>query len=319
MGQNGKSFKDRTAVFKGFQRSFLPFSRTICRTGLVEPWTAAWSESPKVKPPLVSKTLLEIDQSTTTQPQELLAGPVKVVINLKKAKDSTIDYPFSYQLFYSGLSKSSFSDKTSITGSVQLKDLTNDQVPEVIVTTYSGGAHCCNEYTIHGWDQNRFTTVKTGPLDGGGIFKDLDGDGRLEFLTVDNVFFYAFSSFAGSFPPSLIYEYRPGKLVKATRRYPKVLRAHAWRMYQAFQGERSQTDSNGVLAGYVAQKILLGEFQDGWNIMLARYDRKSDWGLERYQGTKVVGKYSSFPIALRAFLIKTGYLDSQGLPVKRDL
>jgi hypothetical protein len=282
---------------------------------------SAVAEPRRIKLLQAPKTSFEIDQSTTAQTQELLAGPVKAVINLEKVtENSMIEHPFSYQLFYNGLPKLSLRTTTSIVGTVQLMDLTNDQIPEVIVTTFSGGAHCCTEYTIHGWERNRFFTIKTGPLDsGGGLFKDLDGDRKVEFLTADNAFLYAFSSYAGSFPPTRIYQYRPGKLVNVTRNYPKVLRAHAWQMYQAIQDhDRSQIDINGVLAGYVAQKILLGEFQDGWNLMMARYDRKSDWGLERYQGDKVVGKYPNFPIALRAFLINTGYLDKQGLPVKHD-
>ncbi len=309
----------RLFTLRGFKGLIYFSTELLAGLALIGPGLLLQATAEPLKPVLAPKTLFEIDQSTPAQIQELSAGPVKAVINFKKAEDSTFEYPFSYHLFYDGLPKSSFKAQTSMTGSIQLKDLTHDRVPEVIVTTYTGGAHCCNEYTIHSWDQNRFTTVKTGPLDGGGEFTDLDGDGKFEFVTVDNSFFYAFSSFAGSFPPTQIYQYHPGKLVKVTRRYPKVLRSHAWQMFQAIQSDdRSAFDINGVLAGYVAQKILLGEFQDGWNLMMARYDRKSDWGLEKYQGTKVVGKYSNFPIALRAFLIRTGYLNRQGLPVKRD-
>ena len=40
-------------------------------------------------------------------------------------------------------------------------------------------------------------------------------------------------------------------------------------------------DLNGFLAGYVGEKILLGEGKQAWKLMLAYYDRKSDWGLDR--------------------------------------
>ena len=39
-------------------------------------------------------------------------------------------------------------------------------------------------------------------------------------------------------------------------------------------------DLNGFLAGYVGEKILLGEGKQAWKLMLAYYDRKSDWGLD---------------------------------------
>jgi hypothetical protein len=65
---------------------------------------------------------------------------------------------------------------------------------------------------------------------------------------------------------------------------------------------------NGILAGYVAQKILLGEYEDGWKFMLANYDRSDDSGLDISRNNEVVGKYRDFPTALRAFLIEQGYL-----------
>lgn len=268
----------------------------------------------------LSTVSFEINQDTTVpQTKELISGPVKVIIDLKKTADPFTKYLIKYQLNYSRVQKLSVNTSTLYTGNVQLRDLTNDRIPEVIVETYTGGAHCCNETTIHGWQNNQFTTVNTGPLDGGGgRFEDIDGDRKAEFVTVDNAFFYAFSSYAGSFPPTRIYQYRPGKLINVTRNYPKLLRSHAWQMYQSIQERGSDTDRNGVLAAYVAQKILLGEFQTGWNFMMARYDRSSDWGLEKYQGDKVIGKYPNFPVALREFLIKTGYLNKQGLPVKQD-
>jgi hypothetical protein len=39
-------------------------------------------------------------------------------------------------------------------------------------------------------------------------------------------------------------------------------------------------DVNGFLAGYVGEKILLGEGKAAWDLMLAYYDHESDWGLE---------------------------------------
>ncbi len=95
-----------------------------------------------------------------------------------------------------------------------------------------------------------------------------------------------------------------------TRQHFQELKSTAWRMYQAFvEAKKENYEVNGILAGYVAQKILLGEYEEGWKFMLANYDRTSDWGLEIYQGEEVVGKYLDFPTALRAFLIEKGYLD----------
>jgi hypothetical protein len=267
-------------------------------------------------------TQFEINPDTPPAPtQTLTAGPIKVVVNQKKTdNDRLSNYTLNYQLFHSDVPKLSASATTWISGGVELKDLDRNAVSEVIVSTFSGGAHCCMSYTIYGWQQNKFVAAKLGPLDGGGgQFKDLDGNGTLEFVTADNAFFYAFAPYAGSFPPTRIYQYKAGRFVNATRQYPKTLKAHAWDMFTALQQHQNEDISlNGILAGYVAQKILLGEYQQGWNLMMARYDRKSDWGLAIYRGDKEIGKYPNFPTALKAFLMNQGYLDQRGNPISID-
>ena len=59
-------------------------------------------------------------------------------------------------------------------------------------------------------------------------------------------------------------------------------------MYKAFleRKDSGYNDVNGLLASYATQKILLGESQEGWNFMLAHYDRNSDWGLDIHQGDR---------------------------------
>ncbi len=219
----------------------------------------------------------------------------------------------SYQISYNGEVKVKNSDLTLYTGHVSLKDLDGDRLSEVIVSSYSGGAHCCTNLKIYSWRGDRFTETQTGLLDGdGGMFQDLNGDGRQEFLTSDNSFLYAFSSYAGSFPPSTIYEFRNGKLEEVTRQYPKYLRSRLQEMFKAYKEQRNQKDINGVIAGYVAQKALLGEFKQGWDFMLANYDRSSDWGLARYNKKgKEIGRYCDFPAALKALLIQRGYVDAK--------
>ncbi|MGB3695501.1 MAG: hypothetical protein WA865_02120 [Spirulinaceae cyanobacterium] len=188
---------------------------------------------------------------------------------------------------------------------------------EVIVQTYSGGAHCCSKFSIYTWQGDGFAAENTGYLDGiGGEFKDLDGNGTKEFYALDNAFFYAFSSYVGSFPPSMILSLENGQFVDVTQQFRQELKGQAWRMFQTFRESQAQGyGANGILAGYVAQKILLGEFDQGWEFMLANYNRTSDWGLNIYndQGD-VIGTYIDFPTALRAFLIDLGYLLPDGTP-----
>ena len=262
---------------------------------------------------------IKIDNDTSSfKNREIISGAVKVSVSYVKQENfADTNSNLQYQIFYNNALQVSSEAYTRFVGTVLLNDLDNDGTSEVITQTFSGGAHCCTNFTIYTKQNNRFVKLETGLLDGdGGAFQDLDGDKTFEFVTYDNSFLYTFSSYAGSFAPSLIYAFKNGKFENVTRKYNKLLKSELWQMYQAFlKNKKENFEVNGVLAGYVAQKALLGEYQQGWEFMLANYDRTSDWGLSIYQGTQDVGRYSNFPTALKAFLIKQGYLDKNGRPL----
>lgn len=267
-----------------------------------------------ISSPALAQQRLELDNKTRLQNAMLREGEIKVIVDYKPIDfgegDSFEDKNLEYTLFYQGEKILDGSSFTAYQGSVFLKDLNNNGTPEVIIQTYSGGAHCCTSFMIYGWQNNQFIKTDIGFLDGGGgQFIDLDQDGDTEFITSNHAFLYQFSPYAGSFPPTMIFEYENGELVEVTRNYPQRLEATATRMYQAFLENKKQGyEVNGILAGYVAQKILLGEYNEGWNFMLANYDQDYDWGLEIYKGQEKVGMYPDFPTALGAFLIEQGYL-----------
>lgn len=262
--------------------------------------------------PVLASTQLDIDYETPSfEDKELISDLVKVSVSYQQQENFEDDSNnLHYQIFYNNIYQIDSGVYTRYVGGVSLKDLDSDGVSEVIIKAFSGGAHCCTTLNIYTWNHNKFVKLETGYLDGeGGTFQDLDGDGKLEFITSDNSFLYRFSSYAASFPPSQIYALRNGKLEDVTRRYVKHLKSEAWEMYQAFlQVKKEGNDVNGILAGYVAQKALLGEFYQAWEFMLANYDRTSDSGLTIYEGDREVGKYPNFPTALKAFLVEQGYL-----------
>ena len=265
--------------------------------------------------PALARTQIEIDYETPAfEDREITMGAVKVLVNYKPFNldqgDSFESKNLYYRIFYDDVEQSRRKALTFNNSSILLKDLDGNNIPEVIISTNSGGAHCCTNFIIYTWQKNQFFETQTGDLNaGGGVFKDLNGDEKIEFLTEDNAFLYLFSSYAGSFPPSQILSFNNGKFKNVTRQYPQKLKSTAWQMYQAFlESKKEGYEVNGILAGYVAEKILLGEYEAGWKFMLANYDRTSDWGLEIYRGEKVIGKYPNFPTALKAFLIQKGYL-----------
>lgn len=262
--------------------------------------------------PANAETEIDISYDTPSfQDKDLISEPIKVTVTYNKQENYDGDANnLQYQIYYNGVPQVSSSSFAAF-ASIFLKDINGNKTPEVVVRTFSGGAHCCTNFTFYTWLNNRFVKTETGFLDGGGgTLEDLDGDGKLEFISSDNSFYYAFDSYAGSFPPSQIYAFNNGKLEDVTRQHVKYLRSQAWEMYQAFLQSKKQGGSgNGILAGYAAQKALLGEFKQGWEFVLANYDRKSDWGLTIYQGDREVGKYPDFPTALKSFLAQQGYLN----------
>src|SRR5262249_46861921 len=78
---------------------------------------------------------------------------------------------------------------------------------QVVFTYYTGGAHCCRagilaEHWPGGWK-----TVDLGQWDGGFATPpvDIDGDGAVDFVFVDQRFLYAFGCFAcGHAPPEVM-------------------------------------------------------------------------------------------------------------------
>lgn len=192
--------------------------------------------------------------------------------------------------------------------------------PEVLLSSFTGGAHCCNDMVVLTSDRSGrvWKPVRLGPFDGGPIpAEDPSRSGRFVIVSIDNRFLYRFDSYAGSYPPTRVWALEGLRFVDVSRQpqYRPLHRATLSRMQQTL-AETPQA-GNGVLAGYVATAALLEQFPTAWQQMLQRYDRSSDWGLTTCPGDRYDDKgrcrsreivYKSFPEALRAFLIETGYI-----------
>jgi hypothetical protein len=278
-------------------------------------WAGGAMAETLAQEPLASPTIEMGWGDEAFQNRELQEGPVRVSVDFTPKDLGADDAPnLFYRVYVNDRLVAEDADVVWMWGEISLTPLDQDGVPEVVFSTYTGGAHCCTIHTIHSWRGHEVRRTQTYPLDGGGgQFQDLDGDGTQEFITVDNGFLYAFSSYAGSFPPLLILSFQAGQWVDVTRQYPERQRSHAWRAYLLIR-DGDTYEVNGPLAGYVAQKILLGEYREGWAFMEARYDRTDDWGLDIYEDGEVVGRYPDYPAALRALLIDLGYLTAEGRP-----
>jgi len=89
-------------------------------------------------------------------------------------------------------------------------DITGDEVAEVVIETFTGGAHCCFATHIFGLGPAPVKIMETRPSNCGGQFRDLDGDGALEFVTCDDIFAYVYCSYAASPFVTAVLGYQPG-------------------------------------------------------------------------------------------------------------
>lgn len=192
--------------------------------------------------------------------------------------------------------------------------------PQVLFTSFTGGAHCCNEIMLIERAGTRWRGIDLGQWDGDGpdtIPTDIDGDGAADFVFVDNAFLYAFDSYAGSWAPPEILNVIDGKVIDVSTD-PRFRKVFADDMAQA--QKNCAQKQNGACAGYVADGARLEQFDAAWKFMLAHYDPKQDWDLP----TRCIGtvgddgackgqelKPRDFPQALRWFLEDHNYIPRQ--------
>ena len=130
--------------------------------------------------------------------------------------------------------------------------------------------------------------------------------------TRDNAFLYAFGCYACSTAPLKILAIEDGD-VKNVSAEPRFRAAHE-SYFKGMITEVPDEEVNGFLAGYVGEKILLGEGKQAWALMLAHYDKASDWGLDVCDKPldadgNCHGKTErlTFPVALERMLNENGY------------
>ena len=187
--------------------------------------------------------------------------------------------------------------------------------------SFSGGAHCCNNIQVALVRPGGIRVVDFGNWDGdyGEMPRDVDGDGVVDFVHVDNAFLYAFSSYADSWAPPVILNIIGDEAVDvSTRPSFRPLFQDSVNRTRGSCAPRPDLSPNGACAAYVASAARIGQFNAAWARMLRSYDRNADWELptgcrrpvgrggQCPPGSEV--RYTNYPDALRAFLVRQGYL-----------
>jgi hypothetical protein len=130
---------------------------------------------------------------------------------------------------------------------------------QVVLDLYSGGAHCCSLEQVFSYDARARTyrQVERNFGDPLAELKVLGRDGRSEFVSADDRFASAFTSFAGSGLPIQIFSFSSGRFHDVTRSYPALIvkdAARWWRVYRS-----NLIDGQGVIAAWAADEYMLGK------------------------------------------------------------
>ena len=191
--------------------------------------------------------------------------------------------------------------------SVHVRDLDADGEPEVLLDTYTGGAHCCSVTYVFRYLPGSRRYAKTFHTFGnvGYSAKNVDGRERVELLTKDDRSAYVFTAYAASFFPIQLWHVDDGRFVDVTRRFPGLVESDANGLLTEYQRvRRERADVRGVLAAWLADQYLLRKEDAGWAKIDAAYRRGELGPREDLIGWPQGRGYVK---ALRAFLVRTGY------------
>lgn len=189
-------------------------------------------------------------------------------------------------------------------GPLQVVDLDAEGSPEVLVDAFTGGAHCCAVTEIIQFTPTGYTGREAFWGDPGYELRDLDGDMRPEFITYDDAFAAAFTSYAASVFPRLVLDYDAAAKTgfrDVTRRFPALARSNMRRALKALRAARKgRYETLGAVSAYVADLYLLGRGREV-RPYLKRARARGDL-------RDIDGRASrSFERKLLAFLHKRGY------------
>jgi hypothetical protein len=145
---------------------------------------------------------------------------------------------------------------------LDLKNVWGDAAPEVVLDTYTGGAHCCFESLI----------VLTGGGHAGHAISHFWGDpgysvktlgGAPVFVTADDRFAYAFTSFAASGLPVEVFAIGAhGVMNDVTQSQLTLVKKDAaqwWHAYTSLRGKSAEDDIRGVLGAWCADEYRLDD------------------------------------------------------------
>ena len=156
---------------------------------------------------------------------------------------------------------------------VDCTDFNNDQTFELLVSSHSGGAHCCETVRVWALEKKPRQLLEYAAGNAGGFeLKDLDGDGRQELLLGDDSFAY-FGDLCYACSPSQLPLVACGTdrgFEDCTRKFPDVVKAAIDRIAERLKPPADDRDLpfvKGAALGTFALWSLLGDEEKGLQVI----------------------------------------------------
>jgi hypothetical protein len=177
-----------------------------------------------------------------------------------------------------------FSALNDLTGD----DLNGDSYPDVVIETFSGGAHCCFGTQVYSLRPDAAVLILQKPeSNAGGYFEDLNADGVFEFITYDDSFAYQYCPYAAGVSVKVIMAYDPGqdRYIPASPRFPEQYTDEITTNKQrtlAAPGELGEWDSSNICAvlPLALDYLYMGQSEEAQTEFSARYsgsDANAKW------------------------------------------
>lgn len=167
-------------------------------------------------------------------------------------------------------------------------DFNNDGTKTYLIAVYTGGAHCCTFVQACRIRNDKLITTDTLFLaDSYFELEDLDKNKKTELTAYNMMFAYAFTNFAETRAPEIVYTVQNGMFKDITKNYPARLRSQIdeWRNdLQVFLDSNYKCESEGddtfntdagsvktLLAAITANYYTLGEVYKGYDLIESTY------------------------------------------------
>lgn len=189
-----------------------------------------------------------------------------------------------------------------------------DGHPEVLLSGFTEGAHCCFNPTLYAYvpSAGRYEQALDLVSQGGPMWDNNVGlgpmrDGTAVILqTRDGRFLYFWGPYADTPAPPLYYVWKDSQLVDVTAQHLSLVQEAADSVLQAVpQREQNGSPIAGLAVGWLADECLLGRGASSWSQVQA-------WARQGVLGSVPgAGGQEPTPPAIASWLLEQGYCQGQ--------